>query len=279
MADPVVVEATGDPLHAGLLGVIQGLTEFLPVSSSGHLVLFQQFLTVAEDEVLFDLVLHLGTLLPVLFFYRAQVRELIVDPIAGEGPWRQRPGVRLLALLVLATIPTAVIGVGLEDTFEALFDTPAALAITFAITGCLLFATRFAGVGTRELSGVTPWQAVLLGIAQGAAITPGISRSGTTIAVALFMGIRREDAARFSFLMSVPAISGAVILKLKDVDGAGLDPVGLGVGFLAAMVSGYLALVLLVGLVKRGGFSYFAFYCWAAAIAAGVIAVARGGMI
>ena len=278
MADPVVVEA-GDPVHAGVLGALQGLTEFLPVSSSGHLVLFQQFLKVAGDEVLFDLVLHLGTLLPVIFYYRAQVKELIVDPIAGEGPFRERPGVRLLGLLILATVPTAIIGLALEDYFEALFDTPAALVVTFTITGCLLFATRFVGAGGRELGNMKAWHALVLGLAQGFAITPGISRSGTTIATALFLGIRREDAARFSFLMSVPAILGAVVLKLKDVDTAALDPVSLVVGFLAAMVSGYLALVLLVNLVKRGGFSWFGVYCWFAALVALGIALFRAGVI
>lgn len=266
-------------LHAAFLGLLQGLTEFLPVSSSGHLVLFQQFLEVGGDHVLFDLVLHLGTLLPVLFFYRADVRELIVDPIAGEGPWLKRRGVRLLGLLVLASIPTAVIGLAFEDLFEALFARPSALAITFALTGFLLLSTRFTGKGSTTLAQMKPWQALVLGVAQGFAITPGISRSGTTIAVALALGLKREDAARFSFLMSVPAISGAVLLKLKDADTAGLDPAALGIGFVAALVSGYAALVLLVRLVKRGGFAWFAVYCWFAAAAALLIAVWRGSAL
>ena len=273
----VGVFAAGNPLHAAFLGLLQGLTEFLPVSSSGHLVLFQQFLDIAGDEVLFDLVLHLGTLIPVLFFYRSEVRELIVDPIAGTGPWRERSGVKLLGLLILATIPTGIIGLALEDQFEALFSRPSALVLTFAITGCLLFATGFMKKGSTSLGGMKPWQALVLGIAQGAAITPGISRSGTTIAVALFLGIKREDAARFSFLISVPAILGAVILKAKDVDATTLEPLSLALGFFMALISGYLALVLLVRLIKRGGFSYFAYYCWFAALAALVIAVMRSG--
>lgn len=277
MAEPAV-EHAADPLHAAFLGLLQGVTEFLPVSSSGHLVLFQQFLEVAGDEILFDLVLHLGTLVPVLWFYRASLTRLAVDPVRGEGPWRERPGVRLLGMLLLATFPTAIIGVGLEDLFEALFATPAALTVTFAITGTLLFATRGRDQGKVSLDSL-PWTwALALGVAQGFAITPGISRSGTTIAVALFLGLRREDAARFSFLMSVPAILGAVVLKLKDVGGAPVDAVGLGVGFLVALVSGYAALVLLVRLVKRGGFSLFAWYCWAAAAAAGAIALWRAGV-
>jgi undecaprenyl-diphosphatase len=273
MSLPVFAE--GSALSAAILGLLQGLTEFLPVSSSGHLVLFQQFLTVSGDEVLFDLVLHLGTLLPVLFFYRKEVGTLITDPVVGEGPFMQRPGVRMLGLLILATIPTAIIGVALEDYFEALFSRPAALAITFTITGVLLFSTRYFGEGGHGIAKMKPWQAIVLGIAQGAAITPGISRSGTTIAVALFLGLKREDAARFSFLMSVPAILGAVVLKLKDASAGSLDPMSMTVGFLVALISGYFALVLLVGLVKRGGLPYFAFYCWLAAIAAFVISIVR----
>lgn len=259
-------------LAAIFLGALQGLTEFLPVSSSGHLVLFQQFLEVGEDHVLFDLVLHVGTLVPVLWFYRDQVMELVLDPIQGEGPMLERPGVRMLGLLVAASIPTAIIGLAFEDLFEQLFATPAALAVTFAITGCLLWASgRFdRSAQQREL---TPALAFGLGLAQGFAITPGISRSGTTIAVALMLGLPRETAARFSFLMSVPAILGAVLLKLKDVEAAGLDPVQLVAGGLTALVTGYLALVLLVKLVLAGRFSAFCWYAWFAAIVAGVIAL------
>ncbi len=276
MSMPIIAE--GSALSAAILGLLQGLTEFLPVSSSGHLVLFQQFLSVSGDEVLFDLVLHLGTLLPVLFFYRKEVKTLITDPISGEGQFIQRPGVQMLGLLILATIPTAIIGLALEDYFEALFSRPAALAITFTITGVLLFSTRYFGDGGHGIAKMKPWQAIVLGVAQGAAITPGISRSGTTIAVALFLGLKREDAARFSFLMSVPAILGAVVLKLVKLDEASagsLDPTSLTVGFLVALVSGYFALVLLVGLVKRGGLPYFALYCWLAAIASFVLFMLR----
>lgn len=274
MAEPMV-EPAGNPLHAAFLGVLQGITEFLPVSSSGHLVLFQQFLDVAGDEVLFDLVLHVGTLLPVLFFYRAEVREILFGWMQSSEPFLERPGVRMGLFLILASIPTAIIGLTLEDHFESLFAKPAALVVTFTITGILLFTTRFTDRGDIAKGELRWWHAVVLGIAQGAAITPGISRSGTTIAVALFLGLKRENAARFSFLMSVPAILGAVLLKFKDADTSTLEPLSLGIGFVAALVSGYFALVLLVGLVKRGGLPYFAFYCWFAAIVALVLAVWR----
>ena len=176
-------------LSAAFLGLLQGLTEFLPVSSSGHLVLFQQFMELHGDEVFFDLVLHLGTLLPVVWFYRDSLREILVDGARGDGPFFERPGVRLALLIVCATIPTGLMGVLLKDSFEALFATPAVLTITFAITGLLLWSTRGRTTGTIDAQAMTAWHALILGVAQGCAITPGISRSGTTIAVALFLGL------------------------------------------------------------------------------------------
>jgi undecaprenyl-diphosphatase len=255
------------------LGVLQGLTEFLPVSSSGHLVLFQQFFEIGTDHVLFDLVLHLGTLVPVLWFYREHVRLVVTDPIRGQGPFREREGVKLLGLLVAASIPTALIGLTFEDLFESLFSNPAALTLTFAITGFILMASGIWDRSAQKVPLTVPL-AVVLGIAQGFAITPGISRSGTTIAVALMLGMEREVAARFSFLMSVPAILGAVLLKFKDADFSAIDMAQLAAGGLASLVTGYVALVLLVKLVKSGMFKNFAWYCWGAAIVAGVLAFA-----
>ncbi|HHO50855.1 MAG TPA: undecaprenyl-diphosphate phosphatase [Deltaproteobacteria bacterium] len=261
MADSDTISSLGGALF---LGVIQGLTEFLPVSSSGHLVLFQQFIDIGNDEVLFDLVLHVGTLIPVLWFYRSWVGKLALDPIVGEGPLLERTGVRWLGLLILASVPTAAIGLGLEDMFEALFSTPATLAITFTITGLLLLATRRFDHSDRSVP--LTWRiALVLGIAQGLAITPGISRSGTTIAVALFLGLERETAARFSFLMSVPAISGGLLLKLRSADLAALDAGQLSIGGIAALLTGYVALTLLVRVVRAGFLSAFAWYMFAIA--------------
>lgn len=252
-------------LGALFLGVTQGLTEFLPVSSSGHLVLFQQFIEIAGDDLLFDLVLHVGTLVPVLYFYRDWVLKLVMDPFVGEGPFFSRVGVQWLGYLVVASVPTAIIGLAFEDLFEQLFSTPATLAVTFTLTGLLLLATaRFDRSHlARPLSvGLV----LLLGIAQGIAITPGISRSGTTIAAALLLGMERETAARFSFLMSVPAITGGLLLKLMDASVEASDPVQLGVGGIAALVSGYFALVLLVQVVRAGRMAYFAGYLFAVAL-------------
>lgn len=261
-------------LGAALLGVLQGLTEFLPVSSSGHLVLFHEwFVEVSGDEVLFDLILHVGTLLPVLYFYRMHVAVLLKDPIQGTGPFMEREGVKLWILLVAASIPTAIIGLTFEDQFEALFSNPSALAITFAITATCMLITRWAPEPSRTL---TVPLALVLGTVQGLAITPGISRSGSTIAAALMLGIPRDQAARFSFLMSVPAITGAVLKKSLDADWAAMDVTAMAVGFFAALVSGYLALVMLVELVKRGGLWWFALYCYPLALFAGILAWMNG---
>ncbi len=260
------------PWSEALLGVIQGLTEFLPVSSSGHLVLFQQWMPVPGDALLFDLVVHLGTLFPVLWFYRADLARMTLDPLRGEGPWLERSGVRLAAWVVLASLPTAAIGLGLEDVFVSLFARPEALIVSFAVTGFLLHVAGRTPSGARTELDMTAWQALLIGLVQGLAITPGISRSGSTIAIALLLGMDRAYAARFSFLLSVPAIGGAFLLKAREAQVTAEQLPGLGVGFVAAMVSGYAALVLLVRLVKSGGFSRFKWYVWFMAGVSAVVA-------
>ena len=195
------------------------------------------------------------------------------DGMGGLGAFGARPGVRMLWLVGAATVPTGLIGILFEDMFESWFANPAVLTLTFAVTGTLLFASRWAPQGRIDLGSMGLKHALILGLAQGCAITPGISRSGTTIVVAMFLGLERGLAARFSFLISVPAILGAVVLKSRDVDMATMDPLQLGVGAVTALVSGYLALVVLVGLVKRGRLSGFAWYCWAAALFSGGLAL------
>ncbi len=261
-------------LQAILLGVVQGLTEFLPVSSSGHLVLVQQFIEIHGDELFFDLALHLGTLLPVLWVFRADIVRMLKAPVAEEGPVMQRPGLRLVAWILLGSVPTAAIGLAFEDVFEQLFSTPAALTVTFAVTGALLYASGRVPHGDKDEVTSTWWHALVIGIAQGLAITPGISRSGTTIAVALFLGMSRDYAARYSFLLSIPAIGGGFLLKLRDVSLDDVDVTATLVGMGAALVSGYLALILLLKLVKTGDFSKFCWYAWFAAFVSLVITLA-----
>ena len=255
-------EPLNETLAAALLGLVQGLTEFLPVSSSGHLVLFHHVLGASGDQVLFDLVLHVGTLLPVLIVYREDLIGIVRDVFSGEEPLLQRRGVRLLLLMVVGTIPTGIIGLLLEDVFEQLFSNLLSVGIALGITGCLLWVTRYVPQRDQDVRTMPVWKAVVIGLAQGAAITPGISRSGTTIAAGLLLGLDRETAARYSFLLSIPAISGAFILKLGDVEGGDVAMLPLTVGFFAAAISGYLALIFLIGLVRRGDFSRFSWYLW-----------------
>ena len=267
-------------LQALLLGIVQGLTEFLPVSSSGHLVLFQiwlgdQFLFLKE-AVAFDLVLHVGTLLPVLYFYRrdiGQILSALIRDLPSPSPqavarWVAEDNHRWLAfVVVVGTIPTALMGILLKDTFESLFHDPRPVCYALIFTGFLLLSTRFFE-RQHGHTRLTLGMALIIGIAQGFAITPGLSRSGTTIAVALLLGVERDHAARFSFLLSIPAILGAVVLVAKDGVTLPSDAwFALLIGFVSAMVVGYLALWMLVALVRRGGLYRFAFYLWPAAIA------------
>lgn len=268
-------------LQALILGVLQGLTEFLPVSSSGHLVLFQQWLgegfTFLEQAVAFDLVLHVGTLLPVLWFYRKTLRDIMrgifaSSPLSHEGgvsSWlRADPDRWLAAMVVAATIPTGLMGVGLKDQFEKIFHSTTAVCIALLVTGALLYSTKlFARSAEAPDAALTLKSALLIGLAQGFAITPGISRSGSTIAVALLLGLPRELAARFSFLLSIPAILGAVVLVMKDgVPMKDSAWAALAIGFVSSMLVGYAALVMLVALVKKGGLHNFAYYLWPAAV-------------
>jgi undecaprenyl-diphosphatase len=255
-------------LQSLLLGIIQGLTEFLPVSSSGHLVLFQQWLgesfSFQNEAVAFDLALHIGTLLPVIYFYRAEVGRITESVVR----FRRDESFDMALFVVLATIPTGLMGILLEDVFQSLFHSVRAVCIALLVTGSLLLSTRFFESGPDQPKRqLTWWVALVIGIAQGFAITPGISRSGTTIAVALLLGMDRAVAARFSFLLSIPAILGAAVLIGKDgipIDAGSAGPLVL--GFLASMIVGYLALWMLVALVKRGGLYRFTYYVWPVAV-------------
>ena len=261
-------------LQALILGVIQGLTEFLPVSSSGHLVLAQAWFGDAflfhENAVAFDLVLHLGTLIPVVVFYRRSILALArspftIDDVPGT-PWIRQPDRWLLLMVIVASVPTGIMGIAFKDLFERVFHDVTTVATALFITGIILFTTRLA----RKREGGTIVSipvALAIGVAQGFAITPGISRSGTTIAVALLLGLNRDLAARFSFLLSIPAILGGLLLVMKDGVSFPTELLGsLAVGFLSAMVVGYMALVALVALVRLGGLHRFSFYLWPLAI-------------
>ncbi|VAX25620.1 Undecaprenyl-diphosphatase [hydrothermal vent metagenome] len=261
------------PFKATVLGIIQGVTEYLPVSSSGHLVIAQNLFGLKEPELFFDIVLHIGTLAAVIWYYRKDIFEIVSGTMAGivelknGAKFREvvesQGGFRLMLLVIIGVIPTGLIGIVFKDDFERMFASVGAVGVMLIITGAILFITRFTTDKGRGVLKIHWWEAFLIGVAQGLAITPGISRSGATISLALFFGIGRETAARYSFLIAIPAILGALVLKFEP-NGANIHLSSLLLGFGSSMVVGYLCLVLLVALVKRGRLSWFSYYCFLA---------------
>jgi undecaprenyl-diphosphatase len=249
-----------------LLGVVQGLTEFLPVSSSGHLRLMAAAFGIKDPQTLFDVCVHAGTLGAVLAVYRKDVIRMLGG--LTRPSWDE-PGFRLSVLVVIGTIPAAVIGIGLGDLFEATFATTTAVGGFLLLNGGILMLGRTASDEGRSLDELRVKDALLIGCAQSFALFRGISRSGTTIVAALRIGVNREAAAAFSFLLSIPAIGGAVILEgRKAFSEDALPALPLIVGTLAAAVSGYLALLFLLRLVRGGRLHRFAWYCWALGLTA-----------
>jgi len=269
-----------EPLQAVVLGVIQGLTEFLPISSSGHLVLTQRLFGLTEAELFFDISVHLGTLGAVVLVFCKEIRMLVASLVRltcllprqadFAKHLRSDPGSRLILLIGVGSIPTAVLGVLFRQVAERLFSSVLMVGWMLLVTGTLLWLTRRAA--PRESGGLDRFstrQALIIGVVQGLAIIPGISRSGSTISAGLFLGLNRDLAARFSFLLSIPAIVGAGLLGAKSLP-AQADP-GYGVAVIGAVCSGlvgYVALKSLIHVVNLGRLYLFAPYCWLLGIAA-----------
>ncbi len=243
-----------DLLQALLLGVVQGITEWLPVSSSGHLVIAQQVFGI-NVPLLFDIALHVGTLLAVVLFFHDEVKKLLGSLLKLD--FRSEYG-RLLFFIILASIPTALIGFAFHDLFESFFSSLLAVGIALVITGFILFISEKKS-GNRE---ITFLDSLLIGISQGITIIPGISRSGITISTGLLRGIDRTKAAKFSFLLSIPAIIGAALLEYNWTGFTGVDTAALLVGTASAFVSGYFSIKFLLNLIVRKKFHDFAYYCW-----------------
>ena len=249
------------PFEAIVLGILQGATEFLPVSSSGHLVMAQEVLDLHVPGVLFEVSVHLATLASVLVVYRARIAGLLRGAAHSE-----RAAWGYIGLLALATLPAAVVGVGFGDRVEALFENPIAPGVALVVTGGLLWTARWAlGRSGSDVPGVRA--ALLIGVAQAFALVPGISRSGATVVAALWLGVEAEDAAAFSFLLSVPAIAGAAVLQLPDLAAAASGPGqwSLVFGGMAAALTGVVAIRTFVALLRRRAFHLFAPYCWTVA--------------
>ncbi|HEY8393569.1 MAG TPA: undecaprenyl-diphosphate phosphatase [Thermaerobacter sp.] len=260
-----------------VLGVVQGLTEFLPVSSSGHLVVFQEFLGVHVPGVGFEIVVHLGTLAAVLAVYRRDVAAAVAGGaralaamLHGRGAeaWREDHGARLAVLVIAGTVPAAVAGFAAKDAIESLFESSLTVAVCWLLTGILLWwVSRPEGRGT-PLERASLADAVTVGLFQAVALLPGISRSGSTIAGARLRGLAPDDAARFSFLLSLPAIIGAAVLVIPDVLAEGVSGAQWATflaGGVAAAITGYAAIRWLLRWLATGRLHWFAYYLWAAA--------------
>jgi undecaprenyl-diphosphatase len=243
-----------------LLGLIQGLTEFLPVSSSGHLVIAQDLIGFQGPGIVFDILLHGATLGAVMLYFWRDVAALLASLL---------PGGDVVGLILLATIPTGVIGLSIDHYLSGLFESARFAAAMLVVTGLVLLVAERTRAGTGTMEQVSPMQAVLLGTAQGIAVLPGISRAGSTIATGLMLGMDAQAAARFSFLMSIPAILAAVALHARDLAsnaaaGNNLLPMAAGAG--VAFVSGLGAIHLLLKLLARRKLWPFSVYCWAVAL-------------
>lgn len=236
-----------------ILGVIQGLTEFLPVSSSGHLVIMQKILGITQEQVAVTVILHLGTVLALVIFFFKEIISLLKDA-------------RALFRIFIVTLITGAIAVIGKDFFESLFGAPRLVAFAWVITGIILILTKEFTHSKR--SDINIKDAVILGFTQGAAIIPGISRSGITISTLLFRGIDRKVCFAFSFLVSIPLMLGAAVFELKKIEFAlNGSPHYLAVGFISSAVTGIAALWILMSAVKRAKLYYFGYYCVLAGIA------------
>lgn len=244
-------------IQALILGIIQGLTEFLPVSSSGHLVIFQHIMGLQEGTISFDVLLHLGTLLAVFIAFREDIAAII-----------KRPFSRLTYLVLVGCIPAGLMGFFLEPLFERAFASLLVVGIGLLITGAVLkISEKMAerSFDMKDIQDTTYGDVLFIGILQGLAIVPGISRSGSTIAGGLMAGLERTWAARYSFLVAIPVIFGAGLAQMKDIADQGLNGsfVPHLVGFLAAALFGYIAIKIVMELVRKGRLSIFSYYCWA----------------
>ena len=266
-----------DIVQAIILGFVQGASEFVPISSSGHLVLVPWLLGWPQPGLVFDTVLHWGTLVAVLtYFWR--------DFIALARAWGQslvnrnigEPKARIAWLIIVGTVPAALMGYVGEDFFESLFAAPARVAGLLLVTGLILALSEWLGKRRKDPHQLAFLDSIVIGIAQGCAIAPGISRSGATMAAGLFCGLKREAAARYSFLLATPIIFGAGLLQLFDLFKMGNATAHLPaliLGFLAAALSGYLCIRFLLSYLQRGRLYAFAIYCWLAGGICLVIAI------
>ena len=240
-------------LDAIFWGIIQGLTEFLPISSSGHLVLIPALLDRPAPDLATSAMLHLGTLAAVLVYYRRDIAAMARF---------DRPARRLITLILIGSVPAAVLGLTLEDRIEELVSEPTTVAWFVVVTGLILLASTLLRLGDRRVTEIRPLDSIIVGVAQSFALIPGISRSGMTITAGLSRGMERTEAARFAFLLGIPVIAGAGLLQMAEALSAGESiPAEVWVGMVAAGLSGYAAIAVLLRLLTRVGLAPFGIYC------------------
>ncbi len=262
-----------NPVQAIILGTVQGLTEFFPVSSSGHLVIFQQLFGLREPALLFDVCVHAGTLMAVLIYFYADITKLVKAllrflktlpaRVSKQSAAAEDPDLKMAVLILTANIPTAVLGFGFYGVADRLFTSLLVVGLALVFTAGLLMGTRLVSAKGSDIIMFTAWGAVLVGFAQGLAVIPGISRSGATIAACLMLGLNRDTAARFSFLIAVPAILGALLLSLVSGSAAWgeFSAASILLGSAVSAGVGYLALATLIKIVRHGRLFCFAPYC------------------
>ena len=265
-------------LMSAVLGFLQGVAEFLPISSSGHLSLFQHFFGMEEPDSMFNILLHFATLIAVCVYYFQDVVEMIVEFLRGVAalfsrtPSRGNPpeGRRLVLLVIVGTLPLFAV-LPVESKIEMLGGSPVFVSCALLVTGCVLFLSDRYGGGRKTAKNATIKDALLVGLAQGVATIPGLSRSGCTISAGMAMGFQRKFAVRYSFLLSLPAVFGATLLKvIKTIKAA--EPLAEGIlpkyllGMAVAGVVGYFSVRLVDLLASKGKFGAFAWYCWGAGL-------------
>ena len=258
-------------LQAFILGLVQGLTEFLPVSSSAHLVFTQHLLGFKESLLFFDVVVHLGTLTALFIYFSTDIAHILRDSIYGMSYiFRRKPLNEIFEIaphsrwafgVLIACIPTGLMGFLFRDWFEQLFGSLHAVSTALLVNSVILWSTNYYQKGEKGIEKASWLDFLVIGTLQGVAIIPGISRSGTTIAAGLLLGLRREEAFRFSFLLAIPAILGAGVLELRHGLGTWEGQwVGLSTGFLVAAFFGYISIFVLSGIMKKGKLHVFGFY-------------------
>jgi len=266
--------------QAIILGLIQGFAEFLPVSSSGHLVLAQQLFRLNGDLMTFDIFMHFGTLLAVLVvFYRsilsiilgclAGMKSLFLERLSPSYIYQNSADVRMAIALFIGTVPAGIVGIAFKNQIAALFSTTIPVLAALFVTGTVLMITFLVKKGERHIGF---WSGIVVGIAQAIAIIPGISRSGSTISTALFLKVDRQEAGEFSFLLSIPAVGGATVLALRDFTSTAIQiPLHtIILGAAASFISGLISLVLLMSIVRKGKIGYFGLYCLGVVVAGAI---------